>query len=141
MYVTQRTFDPFIRLFGSEAVSEKADREELEEVIDKGHFVRAAQLAESAGLSQEELNEIRSKALWEMAAVNRNPLGTKKLAHEYGLSKKELKQVLEEYAEKKRTDGEGKALEPCFDISTGTYLNFEEWMSYLFKKYDKLSTA
>jgi len=128
-------------LFGSGAVNEKADREELQELIDKGHFVRAVHQAESVGLPQEEVNDIRSKALWEMAAGNRNPLGTKKLAQGYGFSKKELKQFLEEHAKIKMADGESKALEPCFDISTGSYLNFEEWMSYLFKKYDKLSTA
>lgn len=122
-------------------MGEKTDREALQELIDQGHFVRAAHLTESVDLPQEEVNEIRSKALWEMAAVNRNSLGTKKLALEYGFSKKELKQFLEEHAEKKRSDGEGKEFEPCFDISTGSYVNFEEWMSSFFKKYDKLSTA
>jgi hypothetical protein len=120
-------------------VNDQAERQELREAIDKGHFVRAAHLAESVGLPQEELNDIRARAMWEIAAVNRNPPGTKRLAQEYGLSKKKLKEFLEERAETKRREGDAKALEPCYDISTGTYLNFEEWMSSLLKKYDKIS--
>lgn len=122
-------------------MSDKADTEELREAIDRGHFVRAAQIAESLGLPQQQVNDIRIKALWEMAAVNRNALGTKRLAQEYGFSKKELKEFLEEYVEKRRTDGDCKVLEPCYDITTGSYLNFEEWMYSLFKRYDKISVV
>jgi predicted DsbA family dithiol-disulfide isomerase len=122
-------------------VSDRSDREELREAIDRGHFVRAAHMAESAGLPQEEVNDIRAKALWEIAAVNRNALGTKRLAQEYGLSKEELKEFLEEQAEKRRSQGDFKPLEPCYDISTGTYMTFEEWMYSLFKRYDKVSVV
>ena len=91
------------------------------------------------GLPREEVQDIRTRALWEMAAVNRNAQGTKRLAQEYGLSKKELKELLEEYAENRRREGDLKPLEPCYDISTGTYLTFEEWVGSFIKKYDKLS--
>ncbi len=101
--------------------------------------MRAAQVAESMGLPREEVQDIRAKALWKMAAVNRNAQGTKELAQEYGLSKKELKELLEEYTESRRREGDLKPLEPCYDISTATYLTFEEWVVSFIKKYDKLS--
>jgi hypothetical protein len=120
-------------------VSEKAGEEELREEIELGHFVRAAQMAESMGLSREELEDIRGRALWEMAAVNRNVPGTKSLAQEYGYSKKELRELLVKYAEAVKREGDSKALEPCCDIATGGYLNFEQWVDSLLKKYDKVS--
>jgi hypothetical protein len=120
-------------------MSEKAGREELRAEIERGRFVRAARAAESIGLPREEVQDIQTKALWEMAAVNRNAPGTKRLAQEYGLSKKELKELLGNYAENRRREGDSKPLEPCYDISTGAYLAFEEWMDSFLKKYDKLS--
>jgi hypothetical protein len=126
---------PIVRI---RAVSEKADREGLREEIERGQFVRAAQVAKSIGLSGKELQDIRVSALWEMAAVNRNALGTKRLAQEYGLSKKDLKELLEQYAESRRREGDLKPLEPCYHIHTGTYLAFEEWMNQLLRKWEKL---
>ena len=120
-------------------MSEKAGGQELREEIERGHFVRAAQVAESMGLPREEVQDIRTRALWEMAAVNRNAQGTKRLAQEYELSKKELKELLEEHTENRRREGDLKPLEPCYDISKGTYLTFEEWVDSFIKKYDKLS--
>jgi len=38
-------------------------------------------------------------------------------------------------------EGDRKALEPCYDIRTGTYLALQEWMSSVMKKYDKLSAT
>jgi len=122
-------------------VSEKAGGEELHEEIERGNFVRAAQVAESVGLPREELRDIQAKALWEIAAVSRNEAGTKRLAREYGFSKQELRELLEEYAEKRRRKGDLKTLEPCYDAGTGAYLSFGEWMDLLFKKYDKISHA
>jgi hypothetical protein len=122
-------------------VSEKAGGEELQEEIERGHFVRAAQLAESMGLPREELQDIRAKALWEMAAVSRNEPGTKRLAQEYGFSKQGLRELLEEYAENRRRKGDLKPFEPCYDAGTGTYLSFEGWMDFFFKKYDKVSVS
>ena len=34
-----------------------------------------------------------------------------------------------------------KALEPCYDHSTGKYLTFEEWMNQLLKNWDKFSES
>lgn len=103
--------------------------------------MRAAQVAESMGLPREEVQDIRTRALWEMAAVNRNAPGTKRLAQEYGFSKKDLKELLEGYAENRRREGDSKPLEPCYDISTGAYMTFEEWVGSFMKKYDKLSVT
>ena len=98
-------------------------------------------MAESIDVAKEEDQDARAKALWEMAAVNRNAPGTKMFAQEYGLSKGELKGLLEQYAETRRREGDRKPLEPCFDISTGAYLSFEQWMVAFLKKYDKVSIA
>jgi plasmid maintenance system antidote protein VapI len=122
-------------------VSEKEGREELQEEIERGHLVRAAQIAQAIGLPREEVQDIVTRALWEMAAVNRNALGTKRLAQVYGISKEELKELLEGYAGNRIREGDCKALEPCYDINTGAYLRFEEWMDSLVKKYDKVSVA
>jgi len=122
-------------------VSEKEGGEELQEEIEQGHLVRAAQIAQSIGLPREEVQDIPIRALWEMAAVNRNAEGTKRLAQEYGISKKELKELLEGYAENRMREGDRKALEPCYDINTGAYLSFEEWIDSLLKKYDKISVS
>lgn len=122
-------------------MSDKRGREELQVELERGHFVRAAQVAESIGLPREEVRDIRTKALWEMAAVNRNGPGSKRLAEEYGLSKKELRELLEKYAEERRGEGDSKPLEPCYDISSGTYLAFEEWMDSFLKKYERLSVT
>ena len=128
-------------MIGIRVVSEKAGGKELREEIERGHFVRAAQVAESIGLPKEGEKDARTKALWEMAAVNRNACGTKMLAQEYGLSKNELKNLLEKYSEIRKREGDVKPLEPCYDISTGAYLAFEQWMDSFLKKYDKVSVA
>ena len=39
------------------------------------------------------------------------------LAKGYGLSRKELKGLVEQYAETRRREGDCKPLEPCYDIS------------------------
>ena len=98
-------------------------------------------MAESIELPKGGDRDARAKALWEMAAVNRNAPGTKMLAQEYGLSKNELKGILENYAEIRRREGHLKPLEPCYDISTGAYLTFEQWMDSFLKKYDKVSVT
>ena len=98
-------------------------------------------MAESIALDKEGAQDTRARGLWEMAAVNRNAPGTKMLAQEYGLSKNELKNLLEQYAETRRSEGDLKPLEPCFDISTGSYLTFEQWMDSFLKKYDKVSVT
>jgi hypothetical protein len=122
-------------------VSEKEDREGLQAESERGGFLRAVYLAESHGLQKEEVRELQLKALWEMAAVNRNAPGTKTLAQTYGLSKKELRELLDSYTEKERNEGKRKPLEPCYDISTGKYMTFEEWKDNFFKKWDTLSVS
>lgn len=120
-------------------MSEKADRDELRTEIGRENFGRAALLASSLGVSEEEVRKLRLKALWQMSAVYRNAPGTKRLAQDYGFSKKELREFLEKHAEEKRREGDSKALEPCCDLSTGRYLSFEEWMDRFLKNWDKLT--
>ena len=120
-------------------MNEKAGRDELRAEIERGHFARAALVAASLGVGEEELRELRLKALWQMSAVNRNGPGTKRLAEEYGFSRKELGQSLQKYAEKKRRNGEQKALEPCYDYRTGKYLAFEEWLDhFIIRNWDRV---
>jgi hypothetical protein len=122
-------------------VNEKTDKDELRIEIEEEQFQRAATLAASCGASEEEIQDLRLKALWQMAAVYRNAHGTKILAQQYGVSKQELMEFLKKYAEDNRNEGNSKALEPCYDIGTGKYLSFEEWMERFLKTWDKLRVS
>jgi hypothetical protein len=119
-------------------MNDKNGREELRAEIERGHFARAALVAASLGVGEEELGELRLKALWQMSAVNRNGLGTKRLAQEYGFSKKELGEILRQYADTMREEGNIKPLEPCYDCKTDKYLTFEGWLDQLLRNWDKL---
>ena len=123
----------------SVAVNEKADKDELRVQIEREQFVRAATLAASCGIPEEEVRDLRLKALWQMCAEYRNAPGAKSLAQEYGLSKQEVGEFLKKHAQDNRNQGESKPLEPCYDIDTGEYLSFEEWMERFLKNWDKLS--
>ncbi|UCF72016.1 MAG: hypothetical protein JSW35_07385 [Deltaproteobacteria bacterium] len=120
-------------------MNEKVDRDELRTEIERENFERAALLASSLGVSEEEIQKLWLKALWQMSAVYRNAPGTKRLAQNCGFSRKELGEFLEKHAEEKRKEGDSKALEPCYDLSTGRYLSFEEWMDRFLKNWDKLT--
>lgn len=122
-------------------MKEKPGRDELRSEVEGGSFERAASPAASLDLSEEEVQDLRRKALWQMSAVNRNALGTKRLAQEYGLGKKELREFLEKSAEEKRREGNSKPLGPCYDLSTGRYQSFEEWMDNFLDNWDKLTVS
>ena len=119
-------------------MGDKGSREELRAEVERGHFARAALLAEALGLALDKIQDFRTKALWQMSAVGRNAPGTKALSQQYGLSKNQLRQTLQRYAEKKRSEGDKKPLEPCYDHSTGKYLSYEEWVDNFFRKWDRL---
>ncbi|MBW1677779.1 MAG: hypothetical protein JRF30_10760 [Deltaproteobacteria bacterium] len=110
----------------------------LSEEIAKGNFVRAAQLSASLDMPKEELHQIRRKALWRMSAINRNAPGTKKLAEQYWLSKEEVKGFLETLAKEQRKQGNEEGLESRYDLGTGRYLTFEEWLVVLIKDWKRL---
>jgi hypothetical protein len=110
----------------------------LKKEIERGHFAKALIVAEQIGLPEEEKRNLRKKALGQMSAVYRNIYGAKHLAQEFGLSREEVKQILIEYAEDMRKEGNLKILEPCYDYSTGKYLSFEQWMEHSLKIWDRL---
>jgi len=112
--------------------------DQVKSEIEKGHFVRAVFLAESAGLSRERIQDVQKEALWQMSALYRNAPGTKKLAEQCGLSKRELKEMLETMAKERRKQGNEGNLEPRYDLSTGKYVAVEEWMDLLARRWDKL---
>jgi hypothetical protein len=122
-------------------MDDKAGREDLKAEIERSHFARAALLAASLGVDEQELRDLRLKALWQMSAVFRNGPGTKGLAQEYGFSKKEVGPILREYAEKMREEGNIKPLEPCYDYKTDKHLTFEQWLDQLLKNWDKMSES
>ncbi len=122
-------------------MNDKAGREELRAEIERSHFARAALLAASLGVDEQELRELRLKALWQMSAVFRNGPGTKRLAQEYGFSKKDVEETLPQYAEKMREEGNLKPLEPCYDYKTDKHLTFEKWLDQFLKGWDKLSES
>ena len=49
-------------------MDEKAGKDELRTEIERGNFERAALLAVSLGLPEEEIQKLRLKALWQMSA-------------------------------------------------------------------------
>ncbi len=120
-------------------MDEKTDHEPLKNQIERGHFVRAVIAAEHLGLPEDEIRKLRFKALGQMSAIYRNAHGTKYLARQYGYSKEELKQILKEFADEMKNEGNNKPLEPCYDYGTGKYLSFEEWMDHYLKIWDRLS--
>ncbi len=111
---------------------------DLKNEIQKGNFERAVMLGESLGLPEKDLRELKLKALWQMSAINRNALGTKKLVLEYGFSKEELKEFLENQTRKMREEGNDRPLQPRYDYRSDKYLSFEEWVESFFKNWNKL---
>jgi len=116
---------------------EKEIKEELNSLIDRGFFARAEQLAQQLDLN-DKVQELRRKALWQMAAANRNMPGTKKLAEFYGFTRDQLKSILEETLGSEKIKEDNRILDPCYDQYTGQYLSFEEWINQLFKRWDKI---
>jgi hypothetical protein len=112
--------------------------DDLKVEIQKGNFERAVMLGESLGLPEKDLRELKLKALWQMSAINRNALGTKKLVIEYGLSKEELKEFLENRARQMREEGNDRPLQPRYDYQSDKYLSFEEWVENFFRNWNKL---
>ncbi|OQX63618.1 MAG: hypothetical protein B5M55_06985 [Desulfococcus sp. 4484_242] len=115
---------------------ENANHDDLKKEIERGAFVRAVFLAESLGLPKEETRNLQARALCQMAVEYRNALGTQKLARQYGFSRADLKETLNQYVEKLRHEGKVRMLEPSYDHHTRKYLTFEEWMALFFKKPD-----
>jgi hypothetical protein len=116
-------------------MTETVPKEELEREIQRGHFSRAASLAVVQGLAETEKKDLQTKALWQMAAVYRNSPGTKWLAQEYGISKDEVRDLLERLAREKARAGDTKPLEPCYDLGARSHLSFEEWLQQLIKRW------
>jgi hypothetical protein len=114
------------------------NRDELRSAVEGRHYVRAVDLALSAGRPQEEVRDLQSDALWQMAAVFRNSAGTKILAEQYGMAKKDLEAFLRKRCEEEKNKGNKKTLEPTFDHDTNQYLTFDEWLDHLVKKWGKL---
>ena len=118
---------------------EKSDHEALKNDIERAHFVRAALIAGQIGLPEEEIRNLRCKALGQMSAIYRNAYGVKTLARQYEYSREEVKNILENFADVMKNEGSTKPLEPCYDYHTGKYLSFEEWMDHYLKIWDRLS--
>jgi len=108
--------------------------DELKFELKRNNFVRAAAIAASIGLPANELREIQFEALWQMA-LNRNAVGTKKLAQEYGISKQELKEYLQSRAMEYGKAGDIKLMSSCYDVVTGQYFSFEEWLEFYTMKW------
>lgn len=122
-------------------MDEKAGKDELRSEIERGNFERAALLAASLDVPEEEIEDLRLKALWQISAVYRNAPGTKRLAQHYGISKEALRVFLVKRAAEQSKQGNRRPLEPCYDLSTGRHLSFEEWMDRLLKKWEKLTVS
>jgi hypothetical protein len=117
---------------------EKLNPDTLHAEIERGNFVRAVLTAEQMSMSEEKIKDLQRKALGNIAAVYRNVHGTKQLAQQYGYSKEEVKQILEEFSDELKTAGNTKPLEPCYDYRTGHYLSFDEWMTHYSNMWDRI---
>jgi hypothetical protein len=113
-------------------------QEELKIEIERKNYSRAAHLAASLKVNNEEIENLRYQALCQMAETHRNAHGTKILAQKYGYSKKEVRQILEEHAKKNSEDGSRKPLKVRYDSFSGKYLTYEDWISHSIEKWDKL---
>ena len=109
--------------------------------LERKHFVRAALAAQSSNLPSDRIRDLQIKALDQMSATFRNAGGTKQLAMQFGISKEELKNILENYMEDRISREDVRDLEPCYDPATGDYLSFEQWISLLIKRWDRLPGA
>ena len=112
--------------------------ETLEAEIERKNFTRAAHLAQSLNLNKDEIEKLRRQALQQMAAYYRNAHGIKILAQQYGYSRQEVKKILKKYAGQMKEKGNTRPLKACYNIATGKYLTFEEWIIYLMEKWPKL---
>ena len=121
------------------SMSENRDHDPIKAEIERGHFVRAAMIAEQIGLPEEEIGDLRFKAIVQMAAIYRNAHGTKRLASQYGFSREEVKKILEDYLHEMKKEGNSRILEPCYDYTTGKHFSFREWMDYYLKTWNRLS--
>lgn len=108
---------------------------DLQFEIGRQNFVRAAQKAALLGLSVDKIRELQLEAIWRMAAINRNAPGVKHLAQEYGFKKEYLKKYLDDRANREINNGNIKALSTCFDITTGKYFDFKEWLDFYTGKW------
>ena len=119
-------------------MKENSKNAALKTEIERKNFTRAAQLAASLNLNNDELENLRYQALCRMAAHYRNAHGVKILAQEYGYSKQEVKQILGRYANQMREKGDIKPLGICYDSSSGKYLTFDDWIIHCIEKWHKL---
>jgi ABC-type Fe2+-enterobactin transport system substrate-binding protein len=120
-------------------MNEKTRHDELKAEIEQKHFVRASLVAEQMGLPEEEVRNLRYQALGQMSVIYRNAHGTKNLALQYGFSKEEVKQILEQFANEMQNEGNNKSLDPCYDYSSGKYFSFEEWRDHYLKIWNKIT--
>jgi len=100
--------------------------------------VRAALIAEQIGFPEEEIRDLRFKAIEQMSAFYRNAHGTKRLALQYGFSREEVKEILENFIHETKKEGKSELLGPCYDYTTGKHISFEEWRDYYLKIWDRL---
>jgi hypothetical protein len=119
-------------------MNEKDPQDQLEQEISRKHYARAELLAASRGLPEQELRDLKQKALWQISAVSRNLPGTRILANLYGYTKNEVAELLRKEAAEEKEKGGYKAIEPCYDPGTARYLTFEDWLEQLLKNWDKL---
>lgn len=109
--------------------------EELTDLIKKKNWLRASRVASDLGRPEEEVRLYQEKALWQLAAVNRNGTGTKRLASDLGVKKEELISVLKRLS---KENERARELEPCYYPMSESYLDFNQWVDALQKRWERL---
>lgn len=86
------------------------DYNPLKTEIERGHYRKAALIAERIGLPEEDIADLRYRALQQMSAIHRNTHGAKSLTRQYGFSKEKVKKVLEKFDDERKKEWNTKPL-------------------------------
>ena len=122
-------------------MDEKTTKEELRKEIQRDNHVRAVMIATTLGMAEDEIMDLKTRALWQIAAEYRNAHATKSLASAFGLSKTDLKSFFENQIERVKENGDIRNMDPCFHPLVDKYLAFEEWVEHLFRNWDEIRVS
>jgi len=112
--------------------------EALQAEIERKDFARAAAFAKEHGASDAEVRRLEEAAVEYMAVQCRNATGTRRLAEHYGFTREDTETLLKRVLERAAQDPSTLDMRPCYDATTGAYLDFEEWVSHVLKNWGRL---
>jgi len=90
-------------------------------------YVRAIKLAQESNQPREKIVELQRKAVIQYVFEYRNYEGLMVLIREYGISKQELREIVEEHRQKYPA-----APNPTYDFHSGKSLTQDEWIEAMY---------